>query len=286
MSPARRYLRAVRSGLGRLSRQYLSPSGRRERRTAITLDGLAKKLDRGDYRSMVTTFEQFRARPRATFKHRWEDGIGPEIEHWTRYLLRTVKVDQAERFRLEPELPLAAEFTDRIVALPEEEVRILDVGAGPLTTVGKRWAGHRVRIVPVDALAERYDSILSEADIEPPIRTVPGEAERLVEQFGTDHFHFVYCANALDHCYDPLGAIDQMLQVVRPGGSALLRHFPNEAEAEGYSGFHQWNIWSHRGQLIIWNRNGAYHVNRIFAGAATTEMIEDGRLVTCYLRKR
>jgi SAM-dependent methyltransferase len=133
-------------------------------------------------------------------------------------------------------------------------VDILDVGAGPLTILGKRHAGRQLRIVAVDPLAAEYDRILGKHGVTPPLRTIPGDAEQLSTQFGRDAFDLVYAENCIDHSYSPENAILEMVKVVRKDGFAVLKHSANEAEKEGYEGLHQWNLSQENGDFIISTR--------------------------------
>jgi SAM-dependent methyltransferase len=213
----------------------------------------------------------------------WKGGIKPEADHWRDYL-RGVKAGVREQTRLDPNFPLKSVFTQLLYARSKQPVRILDVGAGPLTTVGKVWPGHEICLVPVDPLAELYDQALADVGLVPPVRTIYAEAEKLTAFFERDSFDLVVCANALDHCYNPFQAIDEMLSVVMPGGSVLLLHLPNEAENESYSGFHQWNFWNYKENFVAWNRKGVYVVNRIFARRAQCSMMKGEQLIAV-LRK-
>lgn len=212
----------------------------------------------------------------------WNRGIEPEADHWRNYL-RRVKGDAKEP-RLDPTFPLKSVFTQLLNTRSRKPVRILDVGAGPLSMVGKVWPGRQVCLVPVDPLAPLYDQALAEAGIVPPVRTIYAEAEKLTSFFEPDSFDLVVCSNALDHCYNPFKALDEMLHVVKPGGSVLLLHIPNEAENECYSGFHQWNFWDYKGNFVAWNRKGIYVVNRIFADRARCSVTRGNQLIVI-LRK-
>jgi SAM-dependent methyltransferase len=121
-------------------------------------------------------------------------------------------------------------------------VRILDVGAGPLTTLGRHWEGHQIEIVAVDPLAEEYRALLKRLGISPPTETTLAHGEKLLEKFQPDQFDMAYSSNALDHSYDPVLAIGQMLKVVKPQGYVYLWHFANEGLTEAYQGLHQWNF--------------------------------------------
>src|SRR5205823_466706 len=113
-------------------------------------------------------------------------------------------------------------------------VSLADVGAGPLTWLGKSWPGRTVKIAAVDPLAEHYNRLLGEFGITPPIRTERAEAERLLTALPADHFDLVHARNTLVHSYDPLTAIGQMVAVVKPGGYVVLQHRANEGQGAGY----------------------------------------------------
>ena len=48
--------------------------------------------------------------------------------------------------------------------------------------------------------------------------------EKLTSVFPRNYFDICSCTNALDHCYDPIAAIRQMLAVCKPGGWLHLSH--------------------------------------------------------------
>jgi SAM-dependent methyltransferase len=215
----------------------------------------------------------------------WQGGFDSEARHWTHYLLNRVKTEPAERYRLDPDLALAPELGERLGTLIAGAPRVLDVGAGPLTTVGKKWRGQTIALTAVDPLAEIYDKVLAEVGIDPMVRTIRGEGEDLSALFGENSFDLVYCANALDHFYNPFKALEEMLRVVKKGGWVLLNHFPNEAETEQYSGFHQWNLWGHNGRFIIWNRARVYDASLIFRPYAEITAAEKNGILFVYVHK-
>jgi SAM-dependent methyltransferase len=173
----------------------------------------------------------------------WETGLPHELGFWRGALRENGVHWHAEqfRFRTDPSAPLQPELCALLADAPAH-VRILDVGAGPLTMVGKSWPGREVEITAVDPLADEYDKILAENGITPPARTTVAEGEKLDARFAPDTFDMAYASNSLDHCKDPLVTIKQMLRVVKPGGWVYLWHFANEGIAERYSGLHQWNF--------------------------------------------
>lgn len=168
----------------------------------------------------------------------------------------------------------------------DEAVRVLDVGAGPLTRLGVRIDERVAEITPIDPLARQYAPLLERLAIEAPIPTLPGEGETLVERFGESAFHGVYCANALDHCYAPLRVLRQMVSVVRPGGAVGILCYNNGAEREEYNDLHKWNLTIRDGRPVLWNRTEEIDIASYLAESATVEgQINDVGLVDVWITK-
>ena len=181
----------------------------------------------------------------------WKANLHSEVAFWDDYFA-TKGGQWPETYlgRLDPN----SELDPGIVAfLPpgDQPVEILDVGAGPLTMLGKKYQDRKLRIVAVDPLAAEYDKVLGKHGITPPVRTIRGEAEQLSAQFGRDAFDLVHARNCIDHSYSPETAVLEMLKVVRRDGFVLLFHGANEAERAGYEGLHQWNLSEKDGDFII-----------------------------------
>jgi SAM-dependent methyltransferase len=216
----------------------------------------------------------------------WWHGRGKrsELAFWSAWMAGAPGAEEwAEdrRERLDPETAIRDSLVGAKIANADGDVvSILDVGAGPITRLGYRYPGKTLTIVPVDPLADEYDRLLREAQLEPPIRTRGVAGESLVEHFGPRSFDIAYAANSLDHSADPLLIVDNMLRVVRPGGAVLLRHRQNEGERERYEGLHQWNFDCVEGALIFWNNATRLDVGAAVAGRGTTEAwIEDGEVL-------
>src|SRR5689334_21385605 len=181
----------------------------------------------------------------------WSEGLPNELAHWKWWLTEGPEVFKNEAFddyawRTDPDSDLRSQphLTRHLEAFAPAgaKVSILDVGAGPLTCVGKVWAERTVEITPVDPLAEEYNRLLDEIGLTPLVRTQYAVVEKLAEVLPANHFDLVYCQNALDHVYDPVAGIHQMLEVVKPGHAVVLMHNENEGEREHYHGLHQWNF--------------------------------------------
>jgi SAM-dependent methyltransferase len=203
-------------------------------------------------------FGTFKPNTDESARDRWSSELREELDFW-RHWMRTKggQWPADYRARLDPATPLQPRVCE---FLPDRDVAIIDVGAGPLTALGKKRDASRVTITAVDALAETYDELLAENGIEPPVRTQYCEAEKLSERFAPASFDLAYAQNALDHSYAPMEAIRQMLILVRPQRYVLLRHARNEAVAQRYAGLHQWNFDLRGDRFVIWNEKSSIDV--------------------------
>jgi SAM-dependent methyltransferase len=164
--------------------------------------------------------------------------------------------------RLNPELTNQV-VLDCLSQIPTNDVSILDVGAGPLSTLGSRMPGRVVRLTAVDPLADHYNRILRERGISPPVQTIGCAGEDLLARFGRESFDITFSENALDHALHPASIIQQMWSLIRPGGFVILIHNRNEAERESYSGLHQWNFDERNQHCIFWREGSVHDVQSI-----------------------
>jgi SAM-dependent methyltransferase len=185
----------------------------------------------------------------------WQSELPAEVAFWS-YWINDPDIPWKEEraARLAATTPLQDWAKELVHAEPGTTVRLLDVGAGPATQLGKVWPERTVRITAVDPLADEYNELLDAARIIPPVRTRLGHGERLTEQFAPNTFDFACAINALDHSYDPLLVIRGMVDVVKPGAWVRLVHFVNEAQFEQYQGLHQWNFCREDERFVIWNK--------------------------------
>jgi SAM-dependent methyltransferase len=218
-----------------------------------------------------------------------------EVDYWRRWLAtKGGKWAEEYSFRFDP----SAEITDPalrdvLAELPDDTVAILDVGSGPVSTVGYRFPEKTIVLVPVDPLAHEYDRLLAEADVEPPVRVTRVEGEHLRETFGPARFDIAYARNAIDHAVDPLSIVENMLAVVRPGGYVVLRHVRDEAVRQDYVQLHQWNFDQRGEQLVAWRPGEQINVSAALANVADVRCYiepgsEDERVewIVCTLCKK
>ncbi len=203
------------------------------------------------------------------------EGIRHEVDFWRDFLLTAgtywddPEIADDFRRRVDPEAVLDDSLiVEHLAAIPSRDVSILDVGAGPLTVLGKRYPGRRLSIVAVDPLADDYDRLLAEAGIVPTVRTERCAGEELLERFRPDTFDVVYARNALDHSADPVRIVHNMLALARPRGVVLLKHFRNEGEWAEYEGLHQWNFDVRNGRPVLWSPTAEHDLREEVGDAA------------------
>ena len=212
----------------------------------------------------------------------WRRGLSSEVSFWEQYF-RTEgrQYPEGYRQRRDPNAPISdpllLEAIDRTSSNP---VRILDVGAGPLTAVGRhdpRDPQRQIQIVATDPLAREYGRLLERFGITPPVRTAQCRGEDLVSAFGPGAFDIAHARNSIDHSANPLVVIENMAASVGPGGSVVLHHYRREGERARYANLHQWNFDVEQGRLMIWGRRQTYDVAAELGPGATvtawTELI-------------
>jgi SAM-dependent methyltransferase len=163
------------------------------------------------------------------------------LQFWRKWLGPDSPYPDARDERLKTGRPLP---DWALSSLPAEggRVRVLDLNAGPLSSLGNQAPEHQVDLIPVDPLAHAFDSLLEEHAYEPPVRTVFCSAEDILPAFGKASFDLIYCYNGLDFTRDPIAVYRQLLEAIKPGGRIITFHEANPPEGrasrEWYRFFH------------------------------------------------
>ena len=129
---------------------------------------------------------------------------------------------------------------------------VLDVGSGPISTIGPLLPGKVVNLFLTDPLAKGYSALLDQRGIFDTVRPIDVPGEVLTRVFPDKFFDLALCNNALDHAYDPLRIIRQMLQVCRSGGWVHVAGAFNVGVYENYHGLHQWNLELRGDRFFAW----------------------------------
>lgn len=152
-----------------------------------------------------------------------------------------------------------------ITSIGRPVVRVVDVGSGPLTSVGRVCDDVAVDVTATDKLADFYNCILDRAGIEPPVRTMLCDyCDNAIGAPGT--FDIAYARNSVDHSRDPLRVIDNMLTSVGEGGKVILRHAESEADKQKWTGLHQWNFILDGNTMRITGKEDSVTVAETFPG--------------------
>ncbi len=218
----------------------------------------------------------------------WNDELPSELEFWARELPHRVATWPDYIRRADPRAPVRDPLMKVLIAgVPRETVSIIDVGAGPLTSLGKTYPGKALKITATDPLGREYARLMEEAGIEPPVRPIACRGEDLLERFAPSSFDIAFARNALDHSVDPRRVIANMVRLVRGDGFVLLKHRRNEGQAHAYRGLHQWNFDIEDGQLVISRPGrGKVELQRSFKATAAVLSFEVGGWLLCLLAKR
>ena len=175
--------------------------------------------------------------------------------------------------RLDPETPLQDEFINLLGGGDLYGARILDVGAGPASTVGK----HRsVELTAIDPLGYEYALLLEKHGIVVPVQTQPIAGEDLHRHFPKDYFDIAHARNSLDHSEWPLQTIYNMLEVTKPGGHVVLLHSNREADKQGWKGLHKWNFYRSGDGYFIEGKGERTDVVTTFADRANIWLYDEG----------
>lgn len=185
--------------------------------------------------------------------------------------------------RLNPDKEVQDSIANFLVSGKE---RILDVGSGPLTVIGKKFNGKKLDITACDALGQQYKELFFKFNIKPLVDVLTCEMEQLTDIFDFNLFDIVYAQNCVDHSYDPFAGIEQMLHVAKPGGLVLLFHELNEAENENYQGLHQWNFYEKDHCFWIRGEELAICVDEYFVDIANVLTIVKGGYIFNVLQKK
>ena len=215
----------------------------------------------------------------------WAGGIAAELRFWDDQI-KTGGGRWRESFQLRigPDPPLDQRLESLVRDMGLNAVDILDVGAGPVTSVGTASEYCRPRVRAVDPLARPYARMLNAANIAPAVETEFAPAETLSYLLPPHSFDIVHCRNALDHAVNPLLGILQMLCMLRPGGVVYLSHHSNAGDRAGYTGMQQFNFYVKGNRLFVANPVLSIDIGQWLHGIATVEAAAGGLAVEAFIR--
>ncbi len=220
----------------------------------------------------------------------WRSGLHQEKRFWWGWL--TEHRDEVRELYARPELELKEFLRQELGPSAPAQLDIMELGPGPVPELGDTWDGRQINYVPVDALADEYREIYAHVGLAPRWNTIACHGEGLLRRFAPASFDCIYSSNALDHAHDPGLIINNLMQLLRPGGLLYLAACRNEAETQRYHGLHQWNfdMYHHRG--VLWGKESIHFVEDClgprdgFVYRCNTPVIKGKEEVHFIVRKR
>lgn len=205
---------------------------------------------------------------------KWVEGIEYELKFWNEWFFtKGMQWPDEYNRRVSSNLPFLIE---RFVEKKDFSIlEVLDVGSGPISPLGTVSNNYIVNLTAVDPLASFYNNLYEKYSISPYVKTQFSFAESLVDKFEKMSFDVVHMGNALDHAYNPILCICNMLEVVKFEGQVILQHYENEAIHENYSGFHQWNISETNGNTVVYNNKYSFNLTEYFGDLCVINTVRD-----------
>lgn len=179
-------------------------------------------------------------------------------------------------------MPLQNELAILLNNSKNKTIKILDVGAGPVSKVGKVHNEKPIKLVAIDPLALKYKKILVKNNLRPPVLTKYGYGEKLSILYKNDNFDLIHARNCLDHTKNPMLIIFEMLKVVKRDHYIYLNHYQNEGINADYYGLHQWNFTLKDSNFFIKNKDESININvneKLKNIATITTEIKEGRII-------
>ncbi len=211
----------------------------------------------------------------------WLNGIEYEINFWDNFIQTKGKDFNITEEKWKNYIAYEKPFTlnDDLFL---EETNFLDVGSGPFSSCGTKTEKTKLTFTAVDPLAFIYEKLREKYSIYIYIQPKTAMVENLSSVFGENSFDIVHMSNSLDHSFDPILGIWQMLWVCKVGGKIILQHCENEAEFENYQGFHQWNLENKDGNFYIWRKDIRINIADVFGDYIQIEKLQNHRIVRNY----
>ena len=207
----------------------------------------------------------------------WLQGIYSEIEFWNKYIGERgwkyknkweITIDSKRRFVLENDIPEECRGS---------EYSFIDVGSGPFSRCGFITDKVKLNHCAVDPLAEAYKMLKNRYGVNNGINLRTGFVELLDKEFEPNTFDLVHMSNSLDHSFDAVMGIYQLVRICKIGGKVILRHKQNEAFNGKYEGLHQWNLYVdlNSNMFTVWRADERYIINKILSDYAVIKCLED-----------
>lgn len=143
-------------------------------------------------------------------------------------------------------------------------LRVLDLQAGPITSLGTRSRKFKVELHPVDTLGSVFERLLAEAAVKPKIRTGAVNLDVLKDSFPEESFDLIYCC-PIGNLPNLRRTLDHASRLLRPGGAMVLF-----AELSGVPANHprrsQWRVDRTLKRFLVGENNHWNHLIDLLPG--------------------
>lgn len=208
---------------------------------------------------------------------KWLYGLESEISFWKRYMETNGDIYYAN-FKEHTEKNKHFTLERHLKGFSHTElIKFIDIGSGPFSRCGCVTDNYNLSVDAVDPLAEIYNILKKNNNLENGITVKTGFVELLDRYFEEESYDIVHMSNSLDHSFNAVFGIYQLLNLCKVGGKVILRHAENEAERSEYGGLHQWNlsVKNEENSFVIWRKDEKYDIKKILDGYATVEWKAD-----------
>jgi len=163
-----------------------------------------------------------------------------EKDYWYRHIQNSIywQSQKSEGLFLEDEL------RREIISIPhlrkQQTLNIIDLGCGPISTLGTKDNKYKINLLGVDPLTNFYTEILDKHYLSRPHPAINMECENIGD-IADSLFDVVFSRNALDHSESPDLILEGAKKICKNNGLIHIRMYENEATSVGYNGLHQWD---------------------------------------------
>jgi len=204
--------------------------------------------------------------------HLRDKGRVDEISHWREFCQSRRFIENFCLRQPNPEIDPDVELFIKGYAVAENArgatPKVLDIGSGPVSMLSRSFDGEAVELHAADPLADDYLTLWDPSQYEGLVLPVACAIEELSRKFDLGQFDITHIRNALDHVANPMTGLDEMLKVTKPGGFLIIHGFADEAIAENWQGFHQWNLcWAEGNDFTISGKGGYSQSLKEFFGS-------------------
>jgi hypothetical protein len=216
----------------------------------------------------------------STIQNKWSSYLNNEglSFHILNILKNKEKLEQYWRL----ECPLNKRIKKEIKKIVKKKIRLLDIGCGPFPKSGLYYNSFKIERILIDPMAEKYHSLLNEKNVNTyGQKIINCEAEKIKNLFDDKSFEIIFAKNALDHTYNPILSISNLIDLLTVDGSIILEHYIKEGEYTNYQGLHQWDFYSENGNFYISNqdKNIVHNINSLFPIIDIQTYLEKNKII-------